>query len=360
MYLPKTQDIADLCIECKECMDCIYLQTFNMNSPKDLANDMLYGRYYARPDIPYLCTMCGRCSAVCPEGCDPCGMIQEIRAGMVEESIPLPGDAEQVYADQKYPLSAEFALVKRAPSGNTEMMFFPGCGLAAYSPDVLAKLWDWIRENIPDCGLFLSCCGCPTASLGDVPAEKRVIRRIKATLDKLGCGKMVVACPDCGKRLSEAGIETVSIYELMVPLWNRETKEFTGQPVIHDPCKARSNTKMQEAVRELIRKSGHRYTEPDNTRKKTKCCGRGAGGLVEYTDSGWKNNYVEERCSELGGDFITYCANCRETLCEDGLEGIHILDLLFGDPGSAKACEPHTPEERTANQRRSRALLEAM
>lgn len=357
MYLPKTQDIADLCIECKECMDCIYLQTFNMNSPKDLANDMLYGRYYARPDIPYLCTMCGRCSAICPEGCDPCGMIQELRAGMVEESIPLPGDAEKVYSDQKYPLSGEFALVKRAPSGNTKMLFFPGCGLAAYSPETVVEAWKWISENVPDCGLFLSCCGCPTASLGDTAAERRVMRRIKATLDKLECSKMVTACPDCTQRLADAGIETVSIYELMAPLWP-ESQRSGKTWVIHDPCKSRTNRGMQDTVRTLIKKSGDSFSEPSNSRKKTKCCGRGAGGLVHYTDSSWAQKYREERCGELGGDYVTYCANCRETLNAGGIEGVHILELLFSsDLNECKSRPVLSDDERTANQKRTREML---
>lgn len=359
MILPKTQDIADLCIDCKLCMDCIYLKTFNVNSPKDLANDMLYGRYYARPDIPYLCTMCGRCSAVCPEGLDPCGMIKELRSGMVEESIPLPGNAEQVYIDQKYPLSGEFAYVKSAPSGNTEMMFFPGCGLAAYSPEILGKTWKWVKENVPDCGLFLSCCGCPTSSLGDERGEQRVMRRIRATLDKLGCNKMVVACPDCKERLEAAGIETVSIYELMDHLYEPKP-EIGTMFTIHDPCKARSNTPMQEAVRSLIKKSGYRFTETENSRKKTKCCGRGAGGLVDYADTSWAEKYTAERCSELGGDFVTYCANCTETLRRGGLEGVHVLDLLFDSAEAAKAKAPLTAEERLNNQKRAKIILQSV
>ena len=185
------------------------------------------------------------------------------------------------------------------------------------------------------------------------------MRRIRATLDKLRCNKMAVACPDCKERLEAAGIETVSIYELMAPVFEAQP-ENRKVLTIHDPCKARSNAPMQEAVRTLIKKSGYRLAEPDNSRKKTKCCGRGAGGLVEYADTGWSEKYTAERCMELGGDFVTYCANCRETLRGGGLEGIHVLDLLFGDAEITKVKDSLTAKERMENQKKAKLLLQSM
>lgn len=85
--LELSQVIADTCTSCNRCMkDCLFLQTYCKN-PKEL-----FERFLAddiKPIVPYSCTLCGRCSVVCPLQLKLDEAFLSMRQDLCAEGLPL-------------------------------------------------------------------------------------------------------------------------------------------------------------------------------------------------------------------------------------------------------------------------------
>ncbi|MEA4807273.1 (Fe-S)-binding protein [Acetobacterium wieringae] len=351
-----TQNIVDSCIECGQCMDVCEFLPKVCKSPKNLAEEMVTGRYVAKTEVPYLCNMCGKCATVCPVDLNIGDMIQEVRVQVFEEDIPLPGNIKYVKNQQKFVASDQFFLAKPAPSGNTKRMFFPGCHLSGYSADLVDASWRWMNKNDEDCGLLLTCCGAPSYDTGDKARYEEILGKVKATMAEYGATELVTACSNCTMHFRDySDIATVSLYEVMNEKWDSPAKKC-GTWVMHDPCKSRTFPEMQKAARELLKKAGCDVKEPDNTGADAKCCGM--GGLVGYTDADWAGALSKQRAEELGGDLVTYCASCRQAMRPYERNGVHVLDILFNDDlETAKQADAHGAADAKKSQLKTRELL---
>lgn len=359
------QRILDECIECGNCVrHCTFLQSCFGDAdpkklPKQIAQDFLDGKFREDTKPPYMCNLCSTCMTFCPKKLDIGVVMMEERKVIAEEGLKLPGNMKFVPNSQKFVLGDDFFLALPAPSGKTDMLFFPGCGLSGYSPELVRKTWDWLNVNVPDCGLLLTCCGGPTYFSGDMKKAAEIREKLTNTVRDMGAEKIMVVCPDCQEQFLEStDIPTVNIYEVLEPIWteNRNPAHKTWE--IHDPCKSRPFPEMQAAVRSLAAKAGYEIVDPKNSGKKTRCCGQ--GGLVAYTDGEWANKVQKERADEFDQDFVTYCGACRQTIKAQGHDGVHLLDLLLtDDPDTAKLIPAASNAKTKANQLKTRELLAA-
>jgi len=356
LKLDVTQNIVDTCLECGLCMSqCEFLPKV-CDNPKNLAEDMLSGRYVAKTDVPYLCNMCAKCATVCPVELNIGDMMQEVRIQIFEEDIPLPGNIKYVKNQQKFVSSEKFFLSKAAPSGETKRLFFPGCHLSGYSAKLVDDSWRWLNKNDADCGLLLTCCGAPSYDTGDKAKYEEIVNTVKESMQSFGATELVTACSNCTMHFRDfTDIKTVSIYEVLNEKWDEPARDC-GTWVMHDPCKSRSFPDMQKNVRSLLEKVGCQVIEPINTGADAKCCGM--GGLVGYTDADWAGGLSKQRAEELKGDLITYCASCRQAMRPYDRFGIHVLDLLFTkDLNAAKIAEAHGAADAKKSQLKTRELL---
>lgn len=357
MNLEITQNIADMCLECGICNEaCDFLPEYCEN-PKELAEEFLAGKYVAQQDIPYLCNMCSKCATLCPEELDIGKMMHEVRIKIMEEDLPLPGNIKYVKNSQKFVTGDDLFLSKPAPSGNTKRLFFPGCGLTGYSPDMTMAAWKWLNDNDPDCGLLYTCCGAPSLITGDTEFFAVISDKIKGVINEYGAEQLVVICPDCMEHFrDDSNIPFTSLYELMDAIGNTPEGK-SGTWMMHDPCKSRSFPELRSAARAVLSRAGYTITEPENTGDDTCCCGQ--GGNVAYTDAKWAAKLSARRASEFeGSDFVTTCGACRQSLAAH-TPGVHFLDLLFNeDLESAKTVEPAGMADTKANQKKVRELFE--
>ena len=347
-----------MCVSCGLCVkQCEFLPKY-CESPQNLADDFLAGRYYAKPEIAFMCTLCAKCASVCPVKLNVSEMILEIRETIREEDIPLPGNVKYVKNAQKFTTGDDMYLFKPAPSGTTKRLYFPGCGLTGYSPEMALAGWKWLNENEPDCGLLFTCCDAPSLVSGDRAHYEETAQKIRNVMADCGAEELVVICPDCMEHFrDDAKIPFVSLYEIMDASGNTPTGK-SGTWIIHDPCKSRTFPEVQAASRSLLEKAGYTVVEPDkNTGKKTCCCGQ--GGLVAYTDAKWAAHLSEVRAQDMKGmDFVTICGACRESLAAY-VPGVHLLDLLFSDnPDEVKSQAPHGMADTKKCRLRAKELFE--
>ena len=119
---------------------------------------------------------------------------------------------------------------------------------------------------------------------------------------------------------------------------------------IHDPCSARDQPEIQDAVRALISKAGYTIDEHAHTRDNTNCCGM--GGMVFLANADVGAAKTERTIRESSHDLVTYCATCRDIFSGQGKKCVHVLDLLFGkNPAEQAAKVPNSPEIATGNMK---------
>src|SRR6056297_940113 len=70
-------DATSKCIQCQRCVkECRFLKS--CGDPKDIADSYNPGERHFL-DLPFKCSLCGLCTAVCSEGIDPAQMLLEMR-----------------------------------------------------------------------------------------------------------------------------------------------------------------------------------------------------------------------------------------------------------------------------------------
>jgi Fe-S oxidoreductase len=354
----EAREEAGRCLEC-ECelcvKDCQFLEMY-CRTPKELAEKFKAGYFRENPLVPYSCNLCTLCQKLCPEDLHCGDMCREIREKMVAEGIgPLPGH-ESVKMDQEWVMSEAFALSKSGSgSGGGEWVFFPGCSLSAYSPELVVKVFDYLRERLPGTGIILNCCGAPAHCIGVRPEFEGMLGRLESEVNRLGAVGVLLACPECYHLIKRnaSGLKVKSVYEVMV---EKGLPDGAGDQAphtfsLHDSCTARDETELMDSVREVVTMMGHQVEEMAYSRDKTRCCG--AGGMVPYVDLELYLKLAERRANEASCDMLTYCAACRETFAAVGKPSIHVLDLVFSPdwpeglykpPGMGKARQEKQAE----------------
>ena len=355
----EAKEEAERCLdcECKLCVKgCQFLELY-CQTPKELAEKFKAGYFRENPLIPYSCNLCELCKKLCPEDLCYGDMCLEIREKMVAEGIgPLP-EHELVRVDQEWSTSDAFALCKPdSKGGGGEWVFFPGCSLSAYSPKLVIKVYDYLRERLPGTGIILNCCGAPTHSLGEHPRFDEMVRRLESEVKKLSASGVLLACPDCYRTIKRnaPSLKVKSVYEVMaengLPKGAEASTAHTFS--LHDSCTVRDENKFMNSVRDLVRKMGYRIEEMEYSREKTRCCG--VGGMVPYVDLELYLKLAEWRANEAPFDMLTYCATCRETFASVGKPSIHVLDLIFNPDWQHNLHKP--PQMGKARQEKQSEL----
>lgn len=351
--------IMEKCTECGLCVkECDFLQSY-CKSPKELAEDFRAGSYLEKPEAPYSCNLCNLCEAVCPVGLNVGKMCLELRQLMVREgSAPLPQhqpiiDAQRGYLSDR----ARLALPDRRAEATTRV-FFPGCGLSSYSPELVLKVYSYLQKRLPGTGIALGCCGAPTYLLGEQSGFCEMIQLLEQDVRRLGASEIIVACPFCYYVLKQhlTDLKPLSLYtllaELEVPGKASDVQVFS----IHDPCSSRGEKEVQESVRCLVKSMGHSIEEIDHSRDMAHCCG--LGGMAFAVSPEISAAKAERTIREARLDLLTYCANCRENLASNGGRIHHLLDLIFNERWQEAArIPPNDPSVAAENQRLLRTKL---
>lgn len=347
------EEVAAKCIECGQCTDeCDFLTAYG-KTPKELANEALNTSFSDNPVLPYSCNICGYCQKLCPENLDIGLMMMEARKNLVSERIgPLPGHKPAVEGQEFY-LSDNFRIVSAGKGAEScDAVFFPGCALSAYSPDLVKATYSHLTAQYSNLGIVLGCCGGPSELIGKTDYANRIIGKLEQDIKRLGASEIIVACPYCYKRLSKqlADVKPVTLYNVLSETGAKFPEKVNNTYTIHDPCSARGQPEIQDAVRSLISKAGYNIEEHTHTRDNTHCCGM--GGMVFLANAGVGAAKTERTIRESSHDLVTYCATCRDIFSGQGKKCVHLLDLLFSkNPAEQAAKAPNSPEIATENMK---------
>jgi len=302
------------------------------------------------------CTMCGRCTLVCPMGIDIAGTIRKMRegyaaAGIVPDGLtaaranvertssPMGVTAKALLAQIKHQEEDTGLKIPVDQKGVDYLAIFSSHEIMA-SPEIIgayAKIfkkagltWTVSTEAYEATNVGVQ--------IGSGPLAKQLVQRVVDEAERLGV-KYVIA-PECGHAYGAirwAGpnligrpfkFEVIHIIELLDRL-RREGKIPAGKKdgrkmTLHDPCQLVRRGGVAKEPRHLLSDSASNFVEMKGAGIANLCCGGGGGVSANSRAEDLMIAAFGEKLKqidEIGGieTIVIPCANCRGVF-EDGLD----------------------------------------
>ena len=363
---------AARCIPC-QCLECVkvcqYLEDYG-SYPKRYVrqiynNECIVMGVRKANRMINSCTLCGLCTAVCPENFSMAEVILSARQSMVQGGKMPPSAHDFALRDMAFSQSDHFALARHQPGfERSATAFLPGCQLSASSPGHVASCYEHLRNTLPGgVGLILECCGAPARWAGNDERFQSALRSMQAAWSTLGGPRLITACSSCFKTLKEH-LPHIPVE----PLWPHLSFSQLPRPLpepasrrlaIHDPCSTRGVGAVEGSARALLDELGITTVEL-NDPGQTTCCGY--GGLQLFAHPALSEKTAARRAAQNDADFVTYCAMCRDRFAHQGKRAIHILDLVFAEqtPDPATRPDPGFSQRQENRARLKTRLLEEL
>jgi ferredoxin len=285
----------------------------------------------------FSCNICGYCKTVCPVDIDMGGLFRTARAGRV--SVDTNPKAFHDFWLRDFEFTSGDGAFTFLPSSkgkiseSVKYMFFPGCKLAAFAPDLVGKTYDLLRDsfvnnNAANVGLSVNCCGAPLLWAGEDEALSAHAEKLREIWTASGKPTFVFACAYCanviGRIIPE--IDGVSVYEILDGVGFTASAAVTRNYAIFDPCATSGNSAERIAARSVARACGIITNElPDPG----KCCGY--GGHTGFANSDLRETIINDRIRLSELPYLVRCANCYELFSRNGKSSLHLLDAATGN-----------------------------
>lgn len=337
-----------------------------------------------RPELYHAlrrCCFCGYCTATCQTHMLAPDRMRDWRELFMRAGLMPPDDSRLVMVDNEwhifsayraiygigYPEFTTLAQAAEAGPGHVDTLFFPGCSLVSYAPELTRAAGEWLTRAGIAWALSDDCCGSPLMSAGLFDRAAALRQRILDQMRAAGITRMITICPGCADEFSEllAGeIEIVPLPEVLygesrkmiarsgkktTALEQGELNELAGFAPLEtrsltffDSCHDRADSRHGKAIRALAKRyvPSSEQREMDHRKRGTLCCG--AGGAVASFDPDITNRRVHRVIDEAratgAATLITTCPTCTYTVAQArletpggcGIENRHYLELLFG------------------------------
>ncbi len=305
------------------------------------------------------CTMCGRCSMVCPVGNDIAGMIRKTREGMAASGHAPPGligatkRAVTIGSPMgvKLPaLQAQIAHVEKDTGmtipvdveGADYMLLLSSMEIMNFPEFIEAVGKIFKHANVSwtiSSEAFEATNSGIQIGASDIAAE--LVQRIVDAAAKLKVKNVI--SPECGHAYMAIRWEgpnligkpydfkVVHILELLDDLRQQGRLRVSGRVkdklTYHDPCQISRRGGVIDEPRNLIAMFADNFVEMPDTGKMNWCCGAGGGVSSNERADEIRLQVFQRKKDQLDAihvdGMISACSNCRIHL-EDGLEEYHM------------------------------------
>ena len=331
------------------------------------------------------CTLCGRCSMVCPVGNDIAYMVRKMREGMAASGHAPEGlvMATTRSIESGSPAGVKWVTVQ-AQIKRMEKQFGLKIPVDAEGADYLVLMSSWEILNFPEylgaVGRIMRQAGASWTLASDAyEATNSGIQIGVSDLAKVLVGRIVAAAerlkvkcvisPECGHAYTAIrwdgpnlagkpfGFEVKHILEVLDELHRAGRIKLQGsiaKPLTyHDPCQISRRGGVYEQPRKLLNELAPQFKEMPDGGIMNWCCG-GGGGVSANERAEHLRTLVFRRkkrqIEETGvNTVVTSCANCRVVI-EEALEHYKMdIELL----GLAELVAEHLVEEGEATPKAS-------
>lgn len=294
------------------------------------------------------CTMCGRCTSICPMGIDIAELIKQARhgmykAGLIPERLDLldrttkmwgsPATPAEDFAEILEEIEEEYGvpLVVDKEKADIIVTLAPA-ELGDHTKAVadIAKILNHIGADwtFRSDGFEASNIGYIN---GDIELQEKMTMQLIETTKKIGAKTLIL--PECGHAYSAARWEASRWYGKPLPFQVKHMTEFLADLLnsgkikvnkidetasFHDPCQLGRRGGVTKAPRDIVHALGYDLIEMKDHGDFGWCCG-GGGGVVSNTRANplrhkvfaMKKEHFEDTDAE---HFLTSCGQCRITL----------------------------------------------
>ncbi len=294
------------------------------------------------------CTMCGRCTLICPMAIDISSLVGMARHGMFQaglvphelwavaeraerEGSPLGANAD-VFKDRcewladdhevTIPVDKEKADILVSMS-SIEIMKFPESIVAT------AKVLNHMGLN-----WTFRTDGYEATNFGMLSGNSQWQKDMSMKLINaaIACGAQLLILPECGHAYGAMRWNGANIYGKPLPFKVRHISEFLAENIqngkikvkkidksltFHDPCQVSRRGGATQAPRDVLAGLGVELREMEDTKGMNWCCGGGGGVVtihradaIRYQAFQIKMKQVDNTGAEI---LATSCSNCRQT-----------------------------------------------
>jgi len=298
------------------------------------------------------CTLCGRCTIVCPMGIDIAGMVRKSREGLVAAGVvpedlisaakraiefgsPLkitPDVLRKVCAKQEeeigipIPIDQEGADYLVILSAMEVLQFYEVIGAIAKIFRQAGVSWTISTDGYEATNIGIQ--------MGDKDIARTLVGRIVGAAEKLKV-KYVIS-PECGHAYSALkwegpnlmgrayDFEIIHMLELLDQLQAEGRIKLKGKDdrrlTFHDPCQIVRRGGVVEEPRRLMNMVSSNFVEMDNHGTANICCGGGGGVSSNSRAETLRLKAFASKKKQLDAvqpdALVTACANCRNVLEE--------------------------------------------
>ena len=332
---------AGRCLLC-ECLECVkvceylaHYRSYPKRYVREIYNNLsiVMGIHRANKMINS-CSLCGLCAKVCPGNLDMGEICLEARRTMVEKGKMPPSTHDFALRDMRFSNSGRCSLDRHQPGYSvSKYVFFPGCQLAASSPQYVKQAYAFLCEKLDGgVGLMLGCCGAPANWAGQEDIFADTLQEIERKRKNLGSPCIITACPSCHslfkQNLPDVPIESFWTVADKMGLPDELPKINASKILaVHDSCTAREERDIQDSVRSIVKKVGFQVEELPFNRENTTCCSY--GGLMLHANKEIARKVIQRRIEESESDYLAYCVMCRDNFVNQGKRVYHLFDLIF-------------------------------
>ncbi|MGB9092610.1 MAG: (Fe-S)-binding protein [Gallionella sp.] len=311
------------------------------------------------------CTLCGRCSLVCPVGNDITYMVRKMREGMVasghapnglkestrraiELGSPMGVTVNTLKAHFRHTEQETGLTVPLDVEGADYLLVLSSAEIANFSEVITAvtRIFHQARVSwtMSSDGFEATNSGIQIGS-SDLAAE--LVGRIVNAAEKLKV-KYVIS-PECGHAYTALRwegpnligrpypFEVVHIIELLDQLRGEGRLRTTGidetRMTFHDPCQMVRRGGVIAQPRNLLSMVAPNFVEMPEAGIHNWCCGGGGGVSANPRADELRLKVFSRKKSQLDAvnvkTLVTSCSNCR-TMLEDGLEHYHMDQNVIG------------------------------
>lgn len=214
------------------------------------------------------------------------------------------------------------APAKEAEPARGTTLFFPGCTLCSYAPELTRAAFAWLDAHAGPCLISEQCCAWPLECVGEMERAVAWRERLVRAAAGQGATRVVTVCPGCERQLAAAAavvaphIEFVSFARLLVEAGVRvENCALEGLDLpltVVDSCNDRAGG-HGPYVRQLFERVDCRAFPC--TGEDAWCCG--AGGNVASYDEELPRKRTRRSfglCEQAGAKtLVTACPTCAYT-----------------------------------------------
>lgn len=309
----------------------------------------------------YQCTLCSRCSQVCPLGID----LRQVWLAARQEAVSYgvaPAKLKQMWQavsaqsnvfDLPNQERSEWLLyMEDAPEAldqrqEAEIVYFVGC-VSSFSPaaqpitEAFTRVMAAAGLDFAIMGQAERCCGYPLIAAGMLEEAHALRQHNMAMVRAMGARMVVFNCPSCALTWQEfyaAGLPDVKLLHAtqfladLAESGRLKVGEYSLTVTYHDPCDLGRNSQVYDAPRRALAAiPGLRWLEAEENRAIGLCCG--GGGDLEMTDPALAAHVATKTLKKLAAPgveaIVTACPQCVrmfKSAAED--EGpIEVLDVV--------------------------------